>query len=55
MQKLMGDGLVVQTSPGAVPRKKLYLDDGKGVPVQSMWDDVPALHSQAAERLGYPT
>jgi DNA modification methylase len=55
MQKLIDDGLVVQTSPGAVPRKKLYLDDGKGVPVQSMWDDVSALHSQAAERLGYPT
>ncbi len=55
MQKLISDGLVVQTSPGAVPRKKLYLDDGKGVPIQSMWDDVPALHSQAAERLGYPT
>ena len=55
MQKLIDDGQVVQTSPGAVPRRKLYLDEGKGVPVQSLWDDIPALHSQAAERLGYPT
>jgi DNA modification methylase len=55
MQKLIEDGLVVQTSPGAVPRKKLYLDEGKGVPIQTMWDDISALHSQAAERLGYPT
>lgn len=55
MAQLLADGLVVQTSPGSVPRKKLYLDDGKGVPIQSLWDDVPALHSQAAERLGYPT
>jgi SAM-dependent methyltransferase len=47
--------MVVQTKPGNVPQRKLYLDEGKGVPVQSLWDDVPALHSQAAERLGYPT
>lgn len=55
MQELIEAGMVVQTSPGAVPRRKLYLDEGKGVPAQSLWDDVPALHSQAAERLGYPT
>lgn len=55
MQELIDAGLVVQTNPGAVPRKKQYLDEGKGVPIQSLWDDIPALHSQAAERLGYPT
>ena len=55
MQELMDTGLVVQTRPGSVPRRKLYLDEGKGVPVQSLWDDVHALHSQAGERLGYPT
>ena len=55
MAELIDAGLVVQTSPAAVPRKKLYLDDGKGVPIQSLWDDISALHSQAAERLGYPT
>jgi site-specific DNA-methyltransferase (adenine-specific) len=45
----------VQTSAGAVPRRKQYLDLGAGVPIQSLWDDIPALHSQAQERLGYPT
>jgi DNA modification methylase len=55
MQALIDAGMVVQTNAGNVPQKKLYLDEGKGVPVQSLWDDVPALHSQAAERLGYPT
>jgi hypothetical protein len=55
MNDLIAEGMVVQTSPGAVPRRKLYLDEGKGVPVQSLWDDIPALHSQSGERLGYPT
>ena len=55
MQELIDAGLVVQTSPGTVPRRKQYLDKGKGVAIQSLWDDVPGLHSQAAERLGYPT
>jgi DNA modification methylase len=55
MQELIDAGMVVQTSKGAVPQRKQYLDEGKGVPIQSLWDDIPALHSQAAERLGYPT
>lgn len=55
MQQLLDTGMVVQNNPGSVPRRKLYLDEGKGVPVQSLWDDIPALHSQSKERLGYPT
>lgn len=55
MNDLVSAGMVVQTSPGSVPQRKLYLDQGKGVPVQSLWDDIPALHSQSGERLGYPT
>jgi DNA modification methylase len=55
MKELIDAGMVVQTSPGSVPQRKLYLDEGKGVPVQSLWDDLPALHSQSSERLGYPT
>ena len=55
MKSLIKQGLVVQTNPGTVPRKKLYLDDGEGVPVQSLWDDISGLSSQASERLGYPT
>ena len=55
MQQLIDEGMVVQTKTGGVPQRKQYLDEGKGVPVQSLWDDVPALHAQAGERLGYPT
>ncbi len=55
MQQLIADGLVVQNAPGSVPRKKQYLDKGLGVPVQTLWDDTPALHATSAERLGYPT
>jgi site-specific DNA-methyltransferase (adenine-specific)/adenine-specific DNA-methyltransferase len=55
MDELMAGGLAVQTSPGAVPRKKLFLDEGAGVPIQSLWDDFGGLSSQALERLGYPT
>jgi DNA modification methylase len=55
MDELIEQGLIVQTKPGNVPRKKQYLDEGKGVPVQSLWDDIPALQAQAKERIGYPT
>src|SRR5205085_6085203 len=55
MQELIDAGMVVQTSPGAVPQRKLYLDEGKGVSVQTLWDDIPGLQAQDAERLGYPT
>jgi site-specific DNA-methyltransferase (adenine-specific)/adenine-specific DNA-methyltransferase len=55
MNDLIQKGLVVQTSEGNVPRKKLYLDEGQGVPIQSLWDDVSALSSQSGERVDYPT
>jgi DNA modification methylase len=55
MNELIKNGLVVQTKAGNVPQRKQYLDEGKGVPIQSLWDDIPALHSQDGERLGYPT
>lgn len=34
---------------------KQYLDDKPGVKVQNLWDDIPPIRSNAAERLGYPT
>jgi site-specific DNA-methyltransferase (adenine-specific) len=48
-------GLIVQTKPGAVPRLKRYLDEQKGVPIDSIWSDIPPIQSQSEERLGYPT
>lgn len=55
MQAAYERGLVVQSSPGAVPRMKRYLDEQEGVPLSDVWTDIPPLNSQAQERLGYPT
>ena len=55
MQELIDQGLIVQSKPEAVPNRKYYLDEGRGVPVQSLWDDIGNLQASAAERLGYPT
>jgi DNA modification methylase len=55
MKELIDNGMVVQTKVGNVPRKKQYLDEGLGVPIQTFWDDIKALAAQDAERLGYPT
>ena len=55
MQGLIDQGLVVQSKPGAVPNRKYYLDEGLGVPIQSLWDDIGNLQASATERLGYPT
>ena len=55
MQKLIAEGMVVQTKPGTVPQRKQYLDTGKGVAIQTLWDDIEALSPSARERLGYPT
>jgi hypothetical protein len=55
MHKLYEQGRIVQTKPGAVPAYKRYLDEGKGVPAGSMWDDIGPVQGAAGERLGYPT
>lgn len=55
MQQLIDSGMVVQTSPGAVPQKKLYLDEGKGVAIQTLWDDIDGIAAVSSERVGYPT
>lgn len=36
-------------------QRKRYLDELEGETVDSLWDDIPPINSQAAERLGYPT
>jgi len=55
MNQLIAQGLVIQTKPDTVPQRKQYLDDGKGVSIQTLWDDIEALSPSARERLGYPT
>jgi len=55
MNDLISKGHVVQTKPGNVPQRKLYLDVGQGVPLQNLWDDIPGLAAVDSERTGYPT
>jgi site-specific DNA-methyltransferase (adenine-specific) len=39
---------------GRIQRKR-FLDELKGKPIQSLWDDVEPIGAHAAERLNYPT
>lgn len=55
MQKLYKEGRIVQTAPGRVPAYKRYLDEGKGVPLGSVWDDIGPVQAAAKEKIGYPT
>jgi site-specific DNA-methyltransferase (adenine-specific) len=49
------DGLILQSAPGKVPQLKRYLDEQRGRNINSVWDDIAPINSQAKERLGYPT
>ena len=37
MDRMIANGQVVQTKPGAVPQRKRYLDESEGVPLQDLW------------------
>jgi DNA modification methylase len=41
--------------PGGQLRLKQYLDERPGTRLQDLWIDIPAINSQAQERLGYST
>jgi len=55
MKVLIEKQMVIQTRKGAVPQRKQYLDEGKGVALQTIWDDISALSATSKERIGYPT
>lgn len=55
MGRLIAEGRIVQTKPGAVPAYKRYFDEMGGVLLQDIWDDIGPIGAQARERLGYPT
>ena len=55
MEKMIADGQVVQTKPGAVPQRKRYLDEAEGVPLQDLWMDTPAVQGGALENANYAT
>ena len=55
MEQAYRQGLVVQKRPGAVPRYKRYLDEMRGNPVDTIWDDIKSIQAKSKERVGYPT
>jgi site-specific DNA-methyltransferase (adenine-specific) len=54
IQRLHDEGRLYYSRTGYA-RQKLYLDESKGVPVQTIWNDIPSLSGSMRERLGYPT
>lgn len=54
MKKLDEKGRLYFTKNGGI-RRKLYLDELPGMPVQSMWMDINPVNSQAVERSDYAT
>ncbi len=56
MKKLDAEGrLLFPKDKNGVIRRKVYLDSSKGQPLQNLWSDIPPIHSQSKERLGFPT
>ena len=42
-------------SPSGNPRRKVYLDDSDGIPIQDLWLDCRDAHNQNIRITGYPT
>lgn len=55
LEELNSEGLLYWPEKGDVPRLKRFLDEQKGVPLQSLWDDIPPVNSQALDDTGYAT
>lgn len=55
MEKAAEDGRIYFPPGGGVPREKRFLDEQEGVPITSVWTDIPAVNAVAQERIGYPT
>ena len=55
LDELEGNGLIYWPNRGGIPRLKRFLDEQKGVPIQSLWEDIPPVNSQALEDTKYAT
>jgi len=55
LEQLEAAGLLYWPESGGVPRLKRFLDEQKGVPIQSLWDDIPPVNSQAIEDTKFAT
>lgn len=54
MKELDAKGLLYHTSSG-FPKKKIYLDDMPGKPLQTIWNDINVIAGQANELVNYAT
>ncbi|MDY0214461.1 MAG: site-specific DNA-methyltransferase [Bacilli bacterium] len=55
MYKLLEEGKIHQSKPDTVPRKKMYLDEAKGIPLQDIWTDIVPVQGVSIENENYPT
>jgi hypothetical protein len=53
MEKFLAEDRLYFPKSGGTPAYKRYLDEMPGVSLQNVWDDIPPIGSNAAERLGY--
>ncbi len=55
LDKLDTEGRIYWPPNGRVPRLKLYLDERKGRPLQSIWSDISPIQFASSENSAYPT
>src|SRR3970282_274257 len=56
MGKLFAEGRIeLPKKDGGRPRLRRFLDEGKGVPVGTVWADISQLNYQAKDDTGYDT
>ena len=58
LEKMAADGRIYFAPQGGVPKLKRYEKELKGIPIDSIWEDIPSLgglSKSAKESLGYPT
>lgn len=55
LDELQEKGQLYWPERGDIPRLKRYLDEQKGVPLQSLWTDIPPVNSQSLEDTYFAT
>ena len=55
IDKALREGIVVFPKEEGLPRYKDYFDGKKGIPLQTIWNDIPDVNSQALEKVDYST
>lgn len=55
MERFLQEGRLYFPKNNGTPSFKRYLDEGKGTPIGTVWDDIRPVASSAEESVGYPT